>query len=369
MHSTPIQSDYQHRDCINVVLLTDGKYTNLTAIAIASLVTEFEKSPSRTGRTLAIHVVCIDVDESGKTEMAVASRAGCGDAQVSLRCIDHTLKGSPEGKRRWIQLVSLKIHLPDILSDLDRVIFLDSDIVVVSDIVPLWQTNLEGHWMGVVPCLLGDPRGLKNFNIFKIKFGHVSEPINAGVMVLDLALMRRLGVTATLDTWQQAHFDKLKLPEQEAISVNFPRQWKVLPHAWNFRPYGEPYWTAASWEEYRDYLQNRPGIVHFQSNVRPFDLNLNLPYYTEWKRAYDLVNPGQTLKRKTASYFQFVFFEYPDILCKVSNFLPRGLVRFGSMIPLLGLVTFPHAIFGYLRYRLNPEGYKLRIYRFMPGSA
>lgn len=357
------------RQPINVVLLTDQKYANLTAIAIASLVTAFEKSGSRSDYALAVHVVCIEVDAAGKALMARAAHGDREGTEVSFASVDHVLPGNPQGKLRWVQLVSLKIHLPDILPNLDRVIFLDSDIVVVEDITPLWNSDLEGHWMGVVPCLLDDPRGLKNYDIFKIKFNHVAEPINAGIMLFDLARMRALGVTATLDAWQREHLGEMKLPEQEAISVNYPRQWKVLPHAWNFRPYGEPYWTAASWEEFRKYLRIKPAIVHFQGNVRPFDLKINLPYYEDWRRCYRRVNPDGVLDRKTLGYFQFVFFEYPDVMCKVSNLLPRGLLRFGLMIPLLGLVTLPHAIFGYVRYLRNPEGYVLRIYRYLAQDA
>jgi hypothetical protein len=54
------------------------------------------------------------------------------------------------------------------------------------------------------------------------------------------------------------------------------------------------------------------------------------------------------------------------VLCKLSNLLPGGLLRFGLMIPLLGLATLPRSIAGYRRYLKNPENYRLRIYDFMP---
>nr|MBP9714475.1 hypothetical protein [Sterolibacterium sp.] len=340
---------------IHVALLTDQKYAHLTAVAISSLVSGFIRFSNLDIFALDIHIVCIDVDDAAKAMLQQAMQAALGtpttpgkaaSTNIRLHCLDHTLPGNPQGKLRWVRLVSQKIHLPDILTDLDRVIFLDSDIVVVDDISTLWCTSLDGHWMAVVPCLLGNPRNLMNYNIFKIRFKDASSPINAGVIIFDLALMRHQGVVAKLDAWQETHLQRLKLPEQEAIAINFPGQWKALPHRWNFRPYGEPYWTAASWGEFHQYLQTPPCIVHFQGNVRPFDVKLNLPYYDEWKRAHNLAHPGQPLHRKTAGYFQFVFFEFPDVLCKLSNLLPGGLLRFGLMIPLLGLATLPRSIAG-----------------------
>lgn len=347
---------------MEIVFLTDQKYVNLTAIAIDSLAASFERCT--TGHTLAIHVVCIEVDEAGKTflRQAVTPYAASG---VTLRCVDHALAGKPQGKLRWLKLVSLKLHLPDILPDLNRVIFLDSDIVVVDDLSPLWQTDLENHWMGVVPCVLDHPHCLSNYNIFKVRFTQSAKPINAGVILFDLAKMRTLEISRTLEAWQTEHFDQLKLPEQEAIAVNYPGQWKALSHAWNFRPYGEPYWAASSWPEFREYLAIKPAIVHFQGNVRPFDLKMDQPYFKDWMRSHQRVNPGKPLDRKCLGYFQFVFFEYPEMLCRISNLLPGGLFRFGLMIPLLGLLTLPYALIPYFRYLRNPENYRWRIYRHM----
>ncbi len=383
MHVQPPQDPahgYPAQACLDgvlhVALLTDQNYVGLTATAIASLVECFVRAFREKGAgasCLSIHVICLEVDAPGKATMARAAllpEGVVGQAvRVEFSCVDHVLPGNPQGRQRWLQLVSLKLHLPSLLPALERVIFLDSDIVVVDDLRPLWCTDLEGHWLGVVPCLLDHPRCLANYDIFKIRFRHVAEPVNAGVLLLDLARMRAQGVTEQLVRWQQEHAAQLKLPEQEAISANFPRQWKVLDHRWNFRPYGEPYWTASSWPEFRSYLAIRPAIVHFQANVRPFDLRIDLPYFDHWQRNHRRVHGDQALRRKRLGYFQFVFFEYPEMMCRISNWLPGGLIRFGVMIPLLGLVTLPHAGWAYLRYLRHPEGYVLRIRRYLAAVA
>lgn len=351
------------KQAINIVFITDQNYANLTAVAIRSLVAEFEKTLSYHEFALFIFVICIEVTQDSKDVLGKASRSDI--AEISIDFVDHALDPGLKGIHRWRQLVSLKICLPDILVHLERAIFLDSDIVVVDDISKLWWCDLEGHWLGVVPCLLDDPSCLRNYNIFKVKFDNVVQPINAGVMLLDFGLMRKLHVTETLLEWQSRNSKTVRLPEQEAISVNYPRQWKVLPHAWNFRPFGETYWTSSLWEGYKRYLGIRPSIVHFQANVRPFDLRINLPFFGDWMCHYRHVNPDGVLNRKRLSYFQFVFFEYPDIFCRLSSLLPGGLIRFISIITLLGLFVFPYAIVRYFQYLMKPNGYQLRINSYL----
>ena len=87
------------------------------------------------------------------------------------------------------------------------------------------------------------------------------------------------------------------------------------------------------------------------------------------KRAWQRVNPGQTPVRKPAGYFQFTFFEYPDVLCRMARWLPGGLIRFGLMVPLLGLLTAPLALPAFVRYRRQPENYVLRVYRWLAPGA
>ena len=43
-----------------------------------------------------------------------------------------------------------RVLLPDVLSDLDRVLYLDSDLIVTDSLAPLCATDLSSHWIGAV---------------------------------------------------------------------------------------------------------------------------------------------------------------------------------------------------------------------------
>lgn len=46
-----------------------------------------------------------------------------------------------------------RIFLPELLPNLDRILYLDADTLVINDLNPLWQTDLQGAFIGCVPDL------------------------------------------------------------------------------------------------------------------------------------------------------------------------------------------------------------------------
>lgn len=77
-----------------------------------------------------------------------------------------------------------RFKAPTALPDLDKVLYLDIDIIVDGDIAPLWETDIGQNYLGAVydPAVYGD--FLKEFDITSGKY------FNAGVMLLNLGLMR-----------------------------------------------------------------------------------------------------------------------------------------------------------------------------------
>ena len=52
-----------------------------------------------------------------------------------------------------------RTYLPELIQDLDRVLYLDSDTIVVDSIEPLWQTDLGPHLLGAVTTVFPSPSG------------------------------------------------------------------------------------------------------------------------------------------------------------------------------------------------------------------
>ena len=77
--------------------------------------------------------------------------------------------------------------------EIEKVIYLDADIVVNLDIAELWQFNLGARPLGAVPVYLQDKneadglgRVLNDFDLVRFGFVRAEDYFNSGVLVMNL---------------------------------------------------------------------------------------------------------------------------------------------------------------------------------------
>lgn len=90
----------------------------------------------------------------------------------------------PNCGTRFGQAALMRLNLPNLLTDIDKVLYLDGDILVHQDLAQVYQWNLGENLIAATkaPLPLRDPEFMKNFpgNTY----------INTGVMVMNLDRMR-----------------------------------------------------------------------------------------------------------------------------------------------------------------------------------
>lgn len=348
---------------INIAFQTDDGHAWMTGIALRSLVTAFAQSRNSQVYRLKISFISHGLDSQNRE---LLNRSSVSDSvEVETEIIDCPLTATNQDDRR-IELFTLRLHFPQILPHLDRALFLDSDILVVDDIAKLWEFDLRDHWLGAAACLVAsDQVCLRNYNNeFTIQFKQANDPINGGVMLLNLQKMRALKVTTTLTDWLEAHRNTIYNPDQEAISMHCAGRFTVLPPEWNFRLFAEPYWTS-SWRGFRDYAKLKPSIVHFQNPLRPHLLRGNLPYFAEWLACHDDVTQRKLAGAKRIDYFMFVYFEFFFVI----TLLGSRIASYRWRTFLAGVFLSPYALFKYTQYALSPERYRFRIYQQLSSTA
>lgn len=97
----------------------------------------------------------------------------------------------PALKNHWLTVGALfKCLIPDVLRDIDKVIYLDSDIVVNLDINELWRVELGEKILGVV-TELSNRRNVQN-QFALVDDGHVKaeDYFNTGVMLMNVKALR-----------------------------------------------------------------------------------------------------------------------------------------------------------------------------------
>lgn len=162
--------------------------------------------------------------------------------------------------------------------DVDRVLYLDSDMVIVQSLDPLWETSLEGHTLGAV-SIPGSTRcpmfGIPEANGY----------FNSGVMLIDLVRWRESAAFDRLIAFIQANHARLIDPDQDALNAVLHDDRMALDHVWNvitpfYFPYHDLLLTAAEIERVR----RQARIIHFNGASKPWSYFSQHPRGEEYWR-------------------------------------------------------------------------------------
>ncbi|KAL4569312.1 hypothetical protein LXL04_024948 [Taraxacum kok-saghyz] len=137
-----------------------------------------------------------------------------------------------------------RVYLSNLLPDtVHRVIYFDSDVIVVDDVVKLWEINLNSHVLGApeychanfthyfTPKFWSDP-------YFSDAFKHrPAKPcyFNTGVMVIDMMKWRRFKITEKLERWMeiQKRHRIYELGSLPPFLLVFAGDVEAVEHRWN----------------------------------------------------------------------------------------------------------------------------------------
>lgn len=153
-----------------------------------------------------------------------------------------------------------RIFLTRLLEDAKRAIYLDTDLLVLDSLRPLWETDLGGRLIGAVTNVPPGPeRGRDRLNL-----GHYHY-FNAGVLLLDLAAMRREDIDEEVRQFGVANASRLLVRDQDALNAVLHARRLPLHPRWNVMnsiqwDYAADYYTAAEVAEARA----NPAIRHFE---------------------------------------------------------------------------------------------------------
>lgn len=134
----------------------------------------------------------------------------------------------------------LRFYLPEVYPKLDKILFLDDDIVVQKDLTPLWSIDLGGMVNGAVEtCKHSFHRFDKYLNFSNPKISENFDQ-NAcgwafGMNIFDLKEWKKRNITGIYHHWQD--MVKLHLPSSSNHNTYLPHPFHVLIIGWLFINY------------------------------------------------------------------------------------------------------------------------------------
>jgi lipopolysaccharide biosynthesis glycosyltransferase len=183
----------------------------------------------RAGRDLSVHFLHGPGFETSWRD-ALTRMVESGSAAITFHEIpDAAVAGLPV-HGYFTPAMWYRVLAPELLGDLDRLLYLDSDIIAVDSLAPLWDADLDGAVIAAVtnvlePQYLGRPR--------QLGLPESQQYFNTGVLLMDLAAMRRDGWAAALFDYARSTGEELIWPDQDTFNVVLGGRRRALHPRWN----------------------------------------------------------------------------------------------------------------------------------------
>ena len=165
--------------------------------------------------------------------------------------------------------------LPSMLPNLDKVIYLDCDLVVCKDLKSLWETDVNDIAVAMAPDY-----NYNNEETLGRLGGHVSNYLNSGVIVMNLDYWRKHDVQNRLLSYIIDKGKELIYNDQDALNVILDDERKQLSARYNVTPYyfhrNLDNYPKEMHEEIRE-ARIDPVVFHYLGPIKPWSLGCYLP--------------------------------------------------------------------------------------------
>ena len=175
-------------------------------------------------------------------------------------------------------------YLPD---DIDKVLYLDCDMLVLKSLDELWHTPLEGYALAAVEDVI---RYSEHWLDHDDSIGY----FNAGMMLINLRYWREHNVKRQFMDFIDRYADQIRYHDQDVLNGTFFDKKILLYNKWNLFPRFLEKRYRDECPEYEKTCSRDPAIVHFVGRKKPWNTRSYHPYFPRYYY-YQLFTPWKFL--------------------------------------------------------------------------
>lgn len=184
--------------------------------------------------------------------------------------VDRTLFERAPITKQYPQEMYYRLLAPLILPDtLDRILYLDPDILVINPIRPLWETNLSNKVFAAA-----SHSGVFNFmnQVNKVRLNTKHDYFNSGVILMNLNQAKILVKPNAIFRCVEEHASELILPDQDIFNALYGSFTLQLDDAvWNYDVrYYNAYLLRSDGKCDVDWVMSNTAVLHFCGKQKPW---------------------------------------------------------------------------------------------------
>lgn len=262
---------------INIAFCFDRNITGQVQVAVASLLDHAAAGG------VHYHIYCICTPEAAAVETPLKKIAEARDRDTTLtvKAVENPYRNAYE-VRGISAGTYLRLMLHRLLPDVDKVLYVDVDVLFCSDLTGIWRTDVKD-------CVLAAVKGAVNLSdkwewnsgrsYWHCLEGMKGRYINAGVTLMNLAQVRMRNLEEEWNRWTK---EQLYYQDQDILNITCKDAIRYLPPKYNRLAYmeekdydrfvSEGVFTAQECRE----AAKQPVVIHYAGDKpwKRYDTNL-----------------------------------------------------------------------------------------------
>lgn len=294
----------EEKEYIEIVLAADDNYAKFCAVTMVSIL-ENTKNPIR------FHIFDGGIKEFHQNKLLKLEKQY--NCKIIFYSMDKLELPKVPLNRNWISVATYyRLFITDVIPfNIDKIIYLDCDIIVDKDISELWNYDISKYMAGAVE----DEHSIPNHGRLELSDKHTY--FNAGVLLLNLQKLREFNLKDKSFEYLKNNISKIEMQDQDILNGILEENVLELPLKFNanttvFYPY---YKCSHKYSESdSDFAKENAVIIHYTGTPKAW-LNPELEqsdYF--WKYA-----------RKTNFYEEIIF--YNNIFDSNTRLIVKNVVR------------------------------------------
>lgn len=252
------------KDRINLTFILDAGYFYCTYVAIASIINS--KLP-----TTALDINIIYTHLTWQQRLLLGNLSNV-NINIYLIRADNTKFNGIKNVYHVTNTALIKFDLPNILSDVEKTLYIDGDILVQKDLSDLYNIELGDNYIAAIRELRAEKMGFAK-NVGSDYY------INSGVMLMNLKKMREMSLTDVFIEVKTNQPDTWKCMDQDVINYVCNKNILFLPPIYNdtigIFLEGKVAVDEINNFYHTDYkslkdLYNKSYIIHFAGKLKPW---------------------------------------------------------------------------------------------------
>lgn len=261
---------------MNILVCLDSNYIKPLKVMLKSL---FLNNPDQTFTIYLMHS-SISEQELSDLRTFIASLA---HTLEEILITESYFADSPTllhyTKEMYYRLLAHKF-LPQ---DLDRILYLDPDILVINSIAELYNIDLEGH---LYAAAYHDKIAVKEINRIRFYPYEIKHYYNSGVLLMDLVALRQEVNEQAIFDFVDKNRSKLIMPDQDVLNVLYAK--RIRPMDEKYYNYDTRYYryyrtmTGREWNMH--HVIHHTVILHFCGKKKPWHENYSGEFHALYKQ-------------------------------------------------------------------------------------